>query len=139
MKRTITAIKTASTILAARYPMAIRSLCRFRIGNISTPWAASPTTVINQRDAATATSMPFADTFERGSGTPRRDRTSMFPPTPITIPATNSRPTILAVVRYVFTFSAMDRPQQPGGQVASPDLEGEQEAILQPHAAASEP
>ena len=33
----------------------------------------------------------------------------------------------------------MDRPYQPGGRVASPDLEGEQVAILQPHAASAEP
>jgi hypothetical protein len=33
----------------------------------------------------------------------------------------------------------MDRPCQPGGRVASPDLEGEQEAILQPNAATAEP
>jgi hypothetical protein len=57
----------------------------------------------------------------------------------ITIPATNSSPTILAVVLYVFIFSVMDRPCQPGGRVASPDLEGEQVAILQPHAASAEP
>src|SRR5215210_9203027 len=83
--------------------------------------------------------MLFAETVERGSGAPRMDRISTFPPMPITIPATNSSPTILAVVLYVFTFSAMDRPCQPGGRVASPDLEGEQEAILQPYAATAKP
>src|SRR5215204_1122426 len=83
--------------------------------------------------------MLFAETFERGSGAPRMDRMSTFPPTPITIPATNSSPTIFAVVLYVIIFSVMDRPCQPGARVASPDLEGEQEAILQPHAASTEP
>src|SRR5215213_11467190 len=33
----------------------------------------------------------------------------------------------------------MDGPSQPGGRVASPDLEGEQVAILQRHAASGEP
>src|SRR5215217_7973251 len=50
--------------------------------------------------------MLLAETAERGSGAPRTDWMSTFPPMPTTNPARYIAPTILAVVLYVFIYSS---------------------------------
>src|SRR5215211_2995680 len=51
--------------------------------------------------------MLLAETAERGSGAPRTDWMSTFPPMPTTNPARYIAPTILAVVLYVFIYSSL--------------------------------
>src|SRR5215208_2231836 len=51
--------------------------------------------------------MLLAETAERGSGAPRTDWISTFPPMPTTNPARYIAPTILAVVLNVFIYSSL--------------------------------